>query len=73
MDEFVFELGNTGKRFKGRAENSDKALVMCLKETGWELNRGIVYLGRASSVETPAFLRLRDELHYIPGTQVKHL
>ncbi len=65
MTEYVFECGKTGQRFKGEAENSDKALTLCLKETGWDINKGIVYLGRAVIVDSPDFISQMDEIKFI--------
>ena len=68
MDEYVFEQAKTHERFKKKALNSDLALSLCLKETGWDVTKGILYLGRASAVESPDTLKARDEIKYIPGT-----
>ena len=67
MDEFIFENANTGKRFKIVAENSDEALILCLRVNGWKENE-ILYLGRTSFVESADFINQRDELRYIPGS-----
>ena len=69
MNKYVFELNKTGERYRREAENSDVALDLCLKETGWAIG-GVVYLGRASFVDSPDFLKVRDEIKYIPGRSV---
>lgn len=66
-EEFIFEQANTGKRSKITVENSDEALALCFKVNGWK-GTEIIYVGRASVVENPAFLSYRDELHYTPGS-----
>ena len=66
MEEFIFEHAKTGNRSKIKAVNSDDALILCFKINGWKGK--ILYLGRAAVVENPAFLKYRDEIHYIPGS-----
>jgi hypothetical protein len=67
MDEFVFEQAKTDKRFKVKALNSDLALDLCLKETGWDIKQGIVYLGRAAEVEDSNFEKNRFDVHFHPS------
>ena len=65
MDEFIFSYTPSGEKYKTKAENSDKALQLCLKETSWDMNL-IVYQGRSVAVESPQPVPNRDELRFIP-------
>ena len=66
MDEFIFSLGQTGEVFIVRAEDSDKALILCLKETKWNLNQ-ILYIGKTTDVEAQPYLGKKNAIHFIPG------
>jgi hypothetical protein len=66
MDEFVFKKLKTGEIFRALAVNSDVALLICIRNTGWTWAE-ICYEGRAAVIDRQAYLLPRDELKYIPG------
>ena len=54
MNTFSFRYAPTGETWTGEAPDSDAALILCIRETGWDPKLGIVYLGKNINPDTKA-------------------